>query len=597
MFERLRGLVLVSLLAVACAPATPPPKTAATAPAAPAGAAGAKAAGPTVGPPVTLLPAATARPYQLATVSIGSIDRLLVNGAKLVGAAVPIPMTPDGVRDMLLSQMGLAPEVAANLDLASPSGAAIVALDDKGKSGIVLAIPARGPAAADKLIAALGKPVMTSGPLTMVANADGKSQGWVYKVGNVVLLGDEVDGMARGAMLALEARRPSPDDATVTIFPEAIARAHGTDVKTAVAAFLEQVRQTQAATNPMVPADSGMYEMFGTMLGMVGDADRIELGLLADPARGLILRGRMIPRPGTKLEAAARDVHPFELEPAVLGGPGAPVMIGGTSIGAVWHEILGQYRARIAADKGKGVAAALAYYDAFLAGLAGEQSGAISVVKDRPYLTGAFSTPLKDAAAAAKAAAALAKMDDAAMSALMRSQLGSSSAMFDWTAKRESVGKAKALHFKVTVKKGSSFDNPTVRKLVGPGFDFYQAVAGTRVVATFGYDARGRLAAIAAGKKPSAPVKDAAFQEAQASAKGRDGFYYFDLGPVLGLVGQLGGNTHLSAAARAGAGPIPLVLTSGGDGAGKALTVDLTLPLAAFTSIGALLAAGAMTAS
>jgi hypothetical protein len=398
-------------------------------------------------------------------------------------------------------------------------------------------------------------------------------------------------------MLALEARRASPDDATVTIFPEAIARAHGTDVKTAVAAFLEQVRQTQAATNPMVPADSGMYEMFGTMLGMVGDADRIELGLLADPARGLILRGRMIPRPGTKLEAAARDVHPFELEPDVLSGPGAPVMIGGTSIGAVWREILGQYRARVAADKGKGVAAALAYYDAFLGGLAGEQSGAIAMVKERPYLTGAFSTPLKDAATAAKTAAALGKMDDAAMSALMRSQLGSSSAMFDWTAKRESVGKAKALHFKVTIKKGSSFDNPTVRKWVGSGFDFYQAVAGTRVVATFGHDARGRLAAIAAGKKPSAPIKDAAFQEAQASAKGRDGFYYFDLGPVLGLVGQIGGNAHLSAAAHAGAGPIPLVFTSGGDGAGKALTVDLTLPVEAFKSIGALLAAGAMTPS
>jgi hypothetical protein len=600
MLERLRGrLVLVSLLAVACAQATPPPKTAATAPAAPGGAAAAKAPAPTVGPPVTLLPAATARAYEMATVSIGSIDRLLVNGAKLVGTAVPIPMTPDGVRDMLLSEMGLAPEVAANLDLGSPSGAAIVALDDKGKSGIVLAIPARGPAEADKLIAALGKPVMTSGPLTMVANAAGKSQGWVYKAGSVVLLGDEVEGMARGAMLALEARRASPDDATVTIFPEAIARAHGTDVKTAIAAFLEQVRQTQAAQNPMVPPDAAMYETFGTMLGMVGDADRIEIGLLADPARGLILRGRMIPRPGTKLEAVARDVHPFEIDPAVLSGPGAPVMIGGMSLGAAWRDILGQYRARIAADKGKGAAAALAYYDAFLGGLAGQQSGIVAIVKEKPYLTGAFSTPLKDAATAAKTSAALGKMDTAAMSALIRSQLGSSAAMLDWTAKRENVGKAKALHFKMTIKKGSTLDNETIRKWLGSGFDFYQAVAGNNVVATFGHDARGRLAALASGKKgaPSGALKAPAFQEAQASAKGRDGFYYFDLGPILGVVGEIGGNAHLSAAAHAGAGPIPLVFTSGGDGAGKALTLDLTLPLAAFTSIGALLAAGAMTPS
>ena len=116
------------------------------------------------------------------------------------------------------------------------------------------------------------------------------------------------------------------------------------------------------------------------------------------------------------------------------------------------------------------------------------------------------------------------------------------------------------------------------------------------MVVTFGRDARARLAAIAAGKK-GAPVKDAAFKEAEASAKGRDGFYYFDFAPILGVVGEAAGNAHLSAAARADAGPIPLVFTSGGDGAGKALTMDLTLPLAAFTSIGALIAAGAMTPS
>ena len=138
-------------------------------------------------PPVTLLPAATARPYQLATVSIGSVDRLLANGVKLIGSARADPDDPEGVRDMLLADAGLAPEVAANLDLGSPGGAAVVALDDKGRTGLVMAIPARGPAEAEKLIAALGKPVMTSGPLTMIANGSGKSQGWVYRAGNVVV--------------------------------------------------------------------------------------------------------------------------------------------------------------------------------------------------------------------------------------------------------------------------------------------------------------------------------------------------------------------------------------------------------------------------
>ena len=585
-----RGVVLFCLLATACAATAPPPKTAATAA---AGAALVKAPGPTVIPPVTLLPAATGRPFQMATVSVGSFERLLANGVKLVGSAVPIPMTADGVRDMLLSEAGLAPEVAANLDLASPWGAAVVALDEKGRSGVVLAIPARGPAEAEKLIAALGKPVMTSGPLTKLADATGKSQGWIYRAGAVVVMSDELDAMARGTMLALEARHPGADDATTTIYPEAIARAHGTDVKSAIAAFLDQMRQMQTAQTSFMTPDSYVYETFGTMLGLVGDAERIEIGLALDPARGLILRTRLMARVGTMLEATAREVRPFEIDRTILGGAGAPVMIGAMSIGTLWKQILGHYRDRLAADKAKGASAALVYYDAFLAGMVGGQSGTMATTKEAPYITGAFSTPLKDAATAVKVGGALGRMDTPAMSALLRAQLGNSAAMFDWTSKRESVGKTKAIHFRMTIKKESTFDSAAVRKWIGSGFDLYQAVAGSRVLVTFGRDARTRLAAIASGKA-AAPAKSASFTEAETGAKGRDGFYYFDLAPVLGLVGTLGASPRLAAVARGGSGPIPLVFTAGGDGAGKSWTMDLTLPLTAFTSIGALVTAGAM---
>jgi hypothetical protein len=592
MSERMRGgVVLFCVLATACAATAPPPKTAAAA--APAVVV-VTAPGPTVIPPVTLLPPATARPYQMATVSVGSFERLLANGVKLAGSAVPIPMTPEGVRDMLLTEAGLAPEVAANLDLAGPCGAAVIALDDKGRSGVVLAIPARGPAEAERLMAALGKPVITSGPLTKLADASGKPVGWFYRAGAVVVMGDEVDAMARGTMLALDARRASADDATATIYPEAIARAHGTDVKSAIAAFLEQMRQMQAAQTSFMTPDSYVYQTFGTMMGLVGDAERVEIGLALDPARGLILRARLMSRPGTMLETTAREVRPFEIDRAILGGTGAPVMIGAMSIGTFWKQVLGQYRDRLAADKTKGAAAALAYYDAFMAGMAGEQSGVMATTKEAPYFTGAFSTPIKDAATAAKVGEAIGRMDTAAMSALMRAQLGTSAAMFDWTSKRESVGKAKAMHFRMTIKKGSAFDSPEVRKWFGSGFDLYQAAAGTRVVITFGRDARARLAAIAAGKA-AAPTKSVSLTEAETGAKGRDAFYYFDVAPVLGLVGTMASNPRLAAAAHGGSGPIPLVFTAGGDGVGKSWTMDLTLPLTAFTSIGALITAGAMT--
>jgi hypothetical protein len=606
MIERSRGsLFLIGVLAAACAATTPPPKTPATL-TAPVGGVAKAPAGPSVGPPVTLLPAATARPFQMATVSIGSVDRLLANGVKLVGSAVPIPMTPAGLRDMLMSEAGLAPEVAVNLDLASPGGAAVVALDDKGRSGVVLAIPTKGPAEADKLIAAMGKPVMTSGPLTMLANAAGKSQGWVYRAGSVVVLGDEVDAMARGAMLALEARRASADDATVTLYPEAIARAHGTDVKSAIAAFLEQMRQLQATANPMMATDNSLSESMGMMLAMIGDAERIEIGLSLDPARGLILRGRLMSRPGTPLEAAARDVRPFAIDPAILGGRGDLVMVGALSMGPFWHQVFSLCRGRLAADKEKGAPAALAYYDAFVAALGDQSSGMVTSEKEAPYLTGAFSTTLKDAPSAAKVGAALGRMDSAAMSALMRAQLAGSASMFDWSAKRESVGKAKALHFKISVKKGGPFDVEAMRHWFGSGFDVYQAVVGARVVVTGGRDARGRLAAVASGKKVAPPTKTATLTEAEAGAKGRDAFYYFDLLPVARVVYKLLPSSGLkgvdpkadvSSVIPASAGPIPVVFTGGGDGVGKVWSTDLTITTAAFSSIGALVTARMMGAA
>jgi hypothetical protein len=549
----------------------------------------AKPAGPEAGPPVTLLPAMTARPLQLVAVSIGSFDRLLDSGVRLAGQAVPLPLTASGLRDMLISQAGLPPEVATEVDLASPTGAVVVALDDKGATGVVLAIPARGPAEAEKLIDALGKRVMTRGPITLVNNGT-KSHGWVFRAGNVVVLSDEMEGLTRGAMLALDARRAGPDDVTTTIYPESIARAHGTDVKTAIAALIEQARAVQQANNTsgVDMGDGYFYETAAKMMGLVGDADRVEIGLSIDPARGLTLLGRLFARPGTALEATAKQVTPFQIDPAVLGS-GARFGVGAMSLGSLWQDILGHYRQRLAGDKGKGVAAALAYYDAFLAGQSGQQTGAVWLQKEMPYFSGAFSTSLKNAATAAKVGAALGRMDAPAISALMRAQMGSSAALLEMTSKRETVGKVKALHVRMTLKKGLLAD--TWKRIFGGGLDVYQGLVGTRVVGTFGRDARARLLAIASGKAPPAETAGP-FAEARTAAKGRDAFYYADLSPILGLLGVFSSDPRAAALAKMGAGPVPFVCTAGGDGVGKIWSMDLVLPVVAFKSVGALIAAG-----
>ncbi|HMC94368.1 MAG TPA: hypothetical protein VKO16_06300, partial [Polyangia bacterium] len=104
-----------------------------------------------------------------------------------------------------------------------------------------------------------------------------------------------------------------------------------------------------------------------------------------------------------------------------------------------------------------------------------------------------------------------------------------------------------------------------------------------------------RLTAVAAAKAPPSETSGP-FVEARAAAKGRDAFYYTDLAPVLGLIGVFSSDARAAALARMGSGPIPLIFTAGGDGVGKIWTMDLSLPVAAFKSIGSLVAAG-MSAS
>ncbi len=553
-----------ALTAATCADKQPPPaQTAATA------ATTSAAPGVPSGPPVELVAAAVARPHLLGTISIASVDRVLENGAKLASQAVPLPMDAKGLRDMLLSQAGLQPDVAANIDFTGPCSVAFVAIGDKGEAGTVIAVPARGSVEAQRLIDALGKPVMVRGQVTLV-RSPGSGSGWFYRTGNVVVLSDELEALSRGAMLALEARRAGSDDITGVVYPDAIARARGTDVKAAIARIITEMRNQKATTG--APAASG-----------------------PDPARGLVLHGRLLARAGTRLETVAKEVRPFTLDPTVLGDKRGRFVMGASSLGPFWRGVFATYRDRLAADKQKGAQAALAYLDATLAAMAGDTSGGMWLQKDTPHLGGVFASPLKDDAAAAKVGATMASMDQAAFDAFMRSQVGNQK-LFDWSAKKESVGKLKTIHYRVKIKQASGKagdkDAEPLRRFLGPAFDVYWAVAGKRLLITMGRDAKQKLTALAAGTAAAPAETTGPFADALAAAKGRDTFYYLDLAPVLSLAGSLSDEPRMAMLARGGTGPIPMVITAGGDGAGKAWSADVTLPVAAFTSVGALIAAG-----
>jgi hypothetical protein len=589
--RRVVGACLLIGLA-ACAEKTPQPQK----PAAAAPLTTPVPSGIPAGPALQFLDPAAARPYLLATVTISSIDRLLANGSKLVGQAMPLPMDPAGLRDMILSQAGLPPEVSVNLDFTAPSAAAFVALDVKGKSGSVLAVPARGPAEAQKIIDALGKKISTRGEATLVEGNTG-GRGWLYKAGNVVVLSDDADALSRGTKLALDARRAAPEDVTAVLFPDAIARANGTDVKTAINHFLKEMEEKQeqqasgAGQGPTGDAAAREHslEALGEALALAGDTTSIEASLIADPAHGLIIKARFNARAGTRLETVAKEMKPFKLDPAVATtSASGRFLLGANSIGPFWRGVLATYRDRLAADKQKGASAALAYYDVVVAALAGQQSISLSLYKEAPYLSGAVAIPLQDAASAGKVATSLAALDTAAASALLRAQIGDTSSV-EWTVKKETVGKLKTQHFKVKMKKKPANASDMSKRLLGQTLDVYWTVADTRMLLTVGKDAKTRLTAIAAGKAP--PESNKAIADAQAAAIARDLFYYIDVTPVLSVVGSLTQEQRLVALGKGGGNPIPLVFTAGGDGAGKLWTMDLTVPPAAFAGIGTLVAA------
>ncbi len=583
-----RGLAVtlagLAVLVGACASQPAPAPKSAAAVAAPAGAP-ALAAGAA---PRKLLSADQARPIELAAISVTSLDRLLTSGASLVAKAVPLPIDPAGLRDMLLGQAGLSPEISANLDLGAPSGAAIVSTGPNGATGAVMAVAARGSAEAARVLTLLGKVIERRGEAVLIDNGMG-GRGWLYRDGAVIVFSDEVEALARGARLAEEARHAVAEDVTAVLYPDAIARANGTDVKTALAMLMAQVQAAQAAQAPM---SGHQLESFEDMVALLGDAESVELGLAVDVAKGLSLRTRLRARGGSKLEAVARDVHPYELDGTLLAlGKASPTLVGASSIGAFMRAQMAHQRERLAATKGKGVAAALAFHDAMLAALGGQTAFAMSFVKEAPLFSGQLAYPLKDAPTAAALGDAMTKLDKDAAVALLEAQVGKLP-FFEWTVKKETVGKLKTLHYGLTFKKDGGIDPDLVKKLFGKVLDIYVTVSGTRFLTTFGHDAKANLGKLAAAK-PTAPT--GALAETLAATKGRDSFFHFDLGPVLTLVstvmkdkeGKHGKkDPRLAALARTEVGPIPILGSAGGDGAGKLWSMDMTIPPVAFVNGG-----------
>ncbi len=565
---------------------------------------------PALPPPLSLVPSDVARTGLVATFVIPALDRSLASGVDLVKRAAPLPLDAAGVRDMLLGQAGLPADVAKHLDLGAPiAGAAVVA--GPGRPPLI-AFSFAGRTAADvmPLLRALGRTVGKRGSAIQIENTSG-DRGWFLPQGNVVLFADTDEALVRAGNLAFEARQGAKDDASVIVYPEMLARAAGTDVKTALGRMVGEIEE-RAATggNKLGPEGLRQIREMAEYLGGVASA---EFALVLDAASGASFVARLRPKAGSSLETVAQQTKTVPIDArllaaALLGKDDAGFAMT-SAYGAATLDQLRRQRAKLPSGGGKPLVAAGRLLDAVIEGLTGEFS---MVGRGQPGLSGELIYAARDAAAGTRIQEALLASNKESIASIIRAATqGEGLEMKVQKAQPERLGKIRVLHATFAVALPGDA-KPALRKLLGPaGLDvFIAVVGGDRVAVTMGQGAKARMTAIASGQetKPGQPqgakqTKKAdqkgavptVLTDAIAASGGRSLFTYFDLRQVISLAQSFGGDARLRMLAGAMRAPMPILGGAKGDAAGSILTLDLTVPPTCFVGIGALVQAAMMT--
>lgn len=595
--------VVVSLAVLAGEPGCtkpPPAQTAATAKVA------AATAVPAPPPPLTLMPADLVRHWLTASVTISALESSLPAAVALASKATPLPLDAAGVKAMLLSQTGLPPDVAMNLDLDAPLAAAMVGRDPGRPPATAYVFAGKDVAGASAVVAALGEVQARRGAAIQIRSPRGDTA-WFMQVGKQVVFSDSAETLARAGGLALEAHRKTRDDVTILVFPDALARAAGVDVKTAVQRWRDQVIGAAGELGHSISPEA--QDALGQVASYAGDIARAEIGLTLDAGSGATLVARLVARPSSTLETLARQAQPVPIDPRLLNRSD----LGFAVASAYANEMRAQLRRQAsrltpagrnegASAADKGILSALELLTALEQSITGESSGTGVL---RPALAGEGVYPIKDADGAKRLRAALDRADKGAVAALWSTAFPATGGSRDSVVavRRETVGRVRVLRGTFKVPQATASLDLLHRLFGADTFDIRAAVVDDqRFVVAVGKDGRRRLAEIAAGKTGTAapPLADAIKRNARRSL-----FFYANLADMFALArpsaetAAVGARKDKRAADRSSRGsgapdpnvsiPMPMFGGATGDTAGSALVLDLTLTPACFAGFGALM--------
>lgn len=542
---------------------------------------------------LVLVPAAISRTALVSSVTIAHFAPSLAVATKLGSLVSPLPLDPNNLTAMAVQQLGLPPEAAAKVDLSKPVVGLALGNGPEKDASWILVVAARSAADAVALPSMLGVVEEQVGPLARVKPTEAPAPVWTMPSGTSLLVASDRDGLGRGALLALEAaaQPPPSEDATVVVWPAAMAKEKNVDLRFALRMTVEQIANSMAEQGATLKAEQRAF--LERMVENLADTQQVEIGLRLDEARGIALQLRFVPNPGSKFELLTKDVHPAVVDPAVMKGPTGLVVAYGD--GSVYDDFyraaLGRLQAQAA--KEKGAAGAVKLLEAMLAAKAPGGSAAGGFTSS---LVGVFVMNLKDAASATAFNEALLATTKDAVVAFAKDQDPLWAAVApSITVKKETVGGQKALHVTCSFK-GAKASSPKMKQTLelltavyGEKTNFWMTVQGQKLVVAGG-DATAKEAFGKALGGGAPPAPSAALQEALSAEAGHDMAYFLDLREILGMIGRfknLGIESKKLASLR-GAFSSPLPVWGGlwGDKSGHALTLDLAFPRAFLENAG-----------
>jgi hypothetical protein len=559
-----------------------------------------------VAPKLELMPAAEARKSLPASIRITAPEHTL-DQVGVAARKLGLPFNTDDVRRTLIQRSGWPYAVVVQLDLRQPVGLAVMSIATAGgpsRTTVVAAVALKdqSPAGHAAFVAAAGKAIGKDRDAVQVEGSNGNHDKlWLLPRDGAVLVAESREALVGGGALALAARTAGPADVIVDLYPEAMARAAGTDLATAlrkmksdVAGLQAQARERlndQGKRQASAATDRITQEMLGLFADVISDTADAQVRIGVDPGKGLTVVTAVRPKAGSALAGNIARGSPYAVDPALLAGE-PPVGVWALGDNAVSPKILRFARTAFleplltARDKDR----VLRSYDTIAAAIAGPWSSAARMAPG-PKIDFAYDLiyRLKPGTDGAALLATMTEMTRGSwLGALVTASTGDL-----FSAKVTSKRQGDVLTMVMTMNardKEARAKLADVPFLNGKPIESSIQVAGDRLLVATGGDSKRRLETLRAGA--AAATVPAGAAAALAETTGAEGIYFIDVaaalrpglslaaasagdnpgmaGAVMGMALSLLGNMHLET----------FVSYQGGE----ALTFTWRTPMATFES-------------